>query len=125
MSEHAKRLIVQFMAANCGRSTTDTAGESILMEDAVGAPVPSNDVSLQRIHAIMGRMSQMEKDFPCATTAVPTDLSDFPMDGPGPDGAAAKDPSISKLAKQALATTGRLWKRTPDGALATPTSGVV
>ncbi len=63
VSEHAKRLIVQFLAACCGRSSDhgndDADDEDAGKKDQV---LPDNDMSLQRIHALIDGMSKEEDE---------------------------------------------------------------
>ena len=57
VTQHAKRLIVQFMAACCGKSKTD---QGLQAEEAVRErlrDLPPNSMSLQRVHDILVRMS--------------------------------------------------------------------
>ena len=74
--------------------------------------LPSNDLSLERIHKIMDRMSQVD-----AQIAETTDTSsqkatpDFPGDGRAPAKTISKHPGASELVKEALATIGKLWRR--------------
>ena len=57
VSQHAKQLIVQFMAACCGRSQ-DTGEENVEATDKEARAIPESDISLNRIHAIIDGMSK-------------------------------------------------------------------
>jgi hypothetical protein len=58
VSHHAKRLIVQFMAACCGRSKgdLDASGEQDPQVEVL-KEMPPNSLSLGRVHGILDRMS--------------------------------------------------------------------
>ena len=57
VSRHAQRLIVQFMAVNCGRSQRDNDKMDEAEENLGSAPLPDSNVALDRVHAILDRMS--------------------------------------------------------------------
>ena len=59
VSRHAKQLIVQFMAACCGRSSqNDLADNDDENQEAASKELPDSELSLQRIHAIIDGMSR-------------------------------------------------------------------
>ena len=59
VSRHAKQIIVQFMAACCGRSkATDNEDLEEDGKDQEAGKLPDNDISLQRIHSIIDGMSK-------------------------------------------------------------------
>ena len=63
VTHHAKRLVVQFMAACCGKSS---AGRDLdPAEEAAGRQLkemPANELPLQRVHGILDRMSLAAED---------------------------------------------------------------
>ena len=62
----------------------------------------------------MDRMSQVDVEVADATHGSGlTGATDFPDDGRILEQTASKDPGVSELVKEALATTGKLWKRLP------------
>ncbi len=115
VSRHAQRLIVQFMAANCGKSTTrenPSADDEHDMSKKL--LVPDNSVPLSRVHAIIDNMSsekmpgdtaagKRKKKKATATEDFPEDFNDDEMD--------CADPEASTPVKEALVTTGKLWNR--------------
>ena len=81
VSQHAQRIIVQFMAANGGRSQSDSGPDDAACTSVDASALPSNDLSLERIHGIMDRMPQKEKeDAAVAEETSPHNPSDFPDD---------------------------------------------
>ena len=58
VSQHAVRMIVQFMAACCGKSTSGRDLENEVREADHLKELPANDLSLTRVHDILHRMSQ-------------------------------------------------------------------
>ena len=63
VTHHAKRLVVQMMAACCGKSS---AGRDLdPADDAAGRQLkemPANELPLQRVHGILDRMSLAAED---------------------------------------------------------------
>ena len=117
VSEHAQRIIVQFMAANCGRSQSDTGNDDLECQKAEIGALPSNDLSLARIHKIIDQMSQ--KEDADALNVEESHLEgklDFPDDLGAPVKSATTGTGVSASMKDALATTGKMWPRTqtPD-----------
>ena len=88
------------------------------MKDATDVTIPSNDLSLARIHATMDRMPQAGTDVAAVTRKRRNIASDFPADVHDAETSCPKDPGVSDLVKEALAMTGRLWQRIPVEALA-------
>ena len=108
VSRHAQRLIVQFMAACCGRSNGDDGqNEEQEAREMSKANVPDNDLSLQRVHNIIDSMSREEE--PQVTKRRSQVAKEFPEDNPEEEMPA--DPDTSDLVKEALVATGKLWKR--------------
>jgi len=62
VTQHASRLIIQFMAACCGKSKTREEAEDAQLREEKPRNVPSNTVPLTRVHAILERMSRGEDD---------------------------------------------------------------
>jgi hypothetical protein len=59
VSQHAKRLIAQFMAACCGKSSREHDGEDgDEGHDRKLKELPANDLALGRVHAVLDRMSE-------------------------------------------------------------------
>ena len=58
MSRHAKRIIVQFMAACRGKSTTDKLDDVMEEKHMATLPVAGNEVSLNRFHNILAGMAK-------------------------------------------------------------------
>ena len=110
MSLHAKRLVVQFIAACCGRSADHGADDG---EDAdISAKdhaVPDNEMSLQRIHALIDGMSRAEDEESRKAQSQKQTPAEFPADHPADD--VPEDPNLSSAVKDALVTTGKLWTR--------------
>ena len=108
VSRHAQRLIVQFMAACCGRSTNrDADDEEDETRNVTRMDVPDNDVSLQKIHQIIDGMSKEEE--PQVTKRKGRSVKEFPDDAVEDETPA--DPEASSLIKKALVATGKLWRR--------------
>ena len=114
MSQHAKQLIVQFMAACCGRST-DTGTDELEENAKESGEVPDNDLSLQRTHAIIDGMSKEEEETTSGRKKI-KGTQDSPADVAEDD--VPEDPNVSSAVKDALITTGQLWRReTGDAAV--------
>ena len=61
VSRHAQRLIVQFMAACCGKSkTNDKYAEMDPQEGHAQTPLEPNSLPLARVHAILDRMASQD-----------------------------------------------------------------
>ena len=58
VSQHATRLIVQFMAACCGKSKGGEDVDETLEQPERLREIPANALPLTRVHAILERMSQ-------------------------------------------------------------------
>lgn len=115
VSFHAQRIITQFMAANCGRSTSDNVDDGVDKE-VRERDVPDNDISLLRVHSLIDRMSTSEKESSTKEQDIASSRSDFPADDPQDfDQLPSKDPQVSDLVKEALVTTGQLWSRAEMG----------
>ena len=112
MSRHAKQLIVQFMAACCGRSSqNDLADDDNENQEAASKELPDNELSLQRIHAIIDGMSREDDESAVSkkVSRLAKQAKEFPEDLPDDD--VPEDPNISNAVKDALVATGKLWKR--------------
>ena len=128
VSRHAQRLIVQFMAASCGKSTSrdnTTADDEKDMWKML--PVPDNTVGLSRVHTIIDNMS-LEKDpadnaSACKKKRPSKSAEEFPEDF-NEDDEECGDPEASTLVKEALVTTGKLWSRKQWSAEAEPNMDV-
>ena len=108
VSRHAQRLIVQFMAACCGRSNGDDGqNEEQEAREMSKANVPDNDFSLQRVHHILDSMAQEEQQKVSKRRSQVS--KEFPEDNPEEEMPA--DPVASDLVKEALVATGKLWPR--------------
>ena len=57
VSEHAARIIKQFMAACCGKSSKANDASQCNNETEGKTRVPRNDLPLERVHTILDRMS--------------------------------------------------------------------
>ena len=86
VSEHAKRLIVQFLGACCGRSS-DNGNDNDDDEEAGRKEqmLPDNDMSLQRIHALIDGMSKEEDESLKKGVSKPTKETEFPEAQPADD----------------------------------------
>ena len=112
MSRHAKQLIVQFMAACCGRSSqNDLADNDDEDQEAASKELPDNELSLQRIHAIIDGMSREDEESAVSkkVSRLAKQAKEFPEDLPDDD--VPEDPNVSNAVKDALVATGKLWKR--------------
>ena len=59
MSHHQRRIIVQFMAANCGRSTTREAAPADEAEEVKEEELDcGRNMSVDRIHALLDDMAK-------------------------------------------------------------------
>ena len=106
VSFNAERLIVQFLAASCGKSKADKAGQS----DPEGerAPVrelPGNDLALERVHDILDEMSRAKV---CAAKAAKSAEDEDPEDE-----AAAETKAVqqSHQVADSMQITASLWAR--------------
>ena len=90
----AKQLVVQFVAACCGRST-DTGTDELEENAKVCGEVPDNDLSLQRTHAIIDGMSKEEEETTSGRKKV-KETRDSPADVPEND-----VPNVSSAVKDA------------------------
>ena len=115
VSRHAQRLIVQFMAANCGKSTSpDNAAADDDQDLSKMMLVPDNNVPLERVHAIIDNMSSEKTPGEPAASHKKKQPSQQKMDFPedfNEDEEESRDPEASTLVKEALVTTGKLWCR--------------
>ena len=112
VSRHAKQLIVQFMAACCGRSSqNDLADNDDQNQEAASNELPDNELSLQRIHAIIDGMSREDEESAASKKAsrLGKQAKEFPEDLPDDD--VPEDPNVSNAVKDALVATCKLWKR--------------
>ena len=99
VSRHALRIIVQFMAACCGKSKTgDKQDEVEAMEEHMQTPLEPNTVPLARVHAILDHMSSQE---------VPRMAADKECD----ESETAKLLKQSSQIKSAVQVTASLWNR--------------
>ena len=71
--------------------------------------LPDNDMSLQRIHALIDGMSKEEDESLKRISKPKKDSSELPEDQPADD--VVIDPDVSNTVKDALVTTGKLWTR--------------
>jgi hypothetical protein len=124
VSEHAARMIVQFMAACCGKS----ARHDEISEGQVSGlkDLPANAVSLARIHRLLDDLSQKEKteDGIGKKTTV---ADDNPADGDEEDNTEEVQKKALHRSSQmqtALKVTAELWDRNsqPWSQLASKTS---
>lgn len=111
VSRHAKRIIVQFMAANCGKTNRceDLADEHQAATREAAA-LPDNSIPLALVHGILDRMSERQEQ-PQRGAQKDDDISDAENE--------VKEPQRSKQVTQALQVTAQLWSRTslpwPEG----------
>ena len=68
VSLHAKRLIVQWMAACCGKSTRGNDEDDMRVQEKL-KEVPDNTLFLSRVHGILERMSKNEASAKATTEA--------------------------------------------------------
>ncbi len=111
MTQHACRLIIQFMAACCGKSKTRQEAEGTQVREEKPRHVPSNTVPLTRVHAILERMSRGEDD---ETVPVrPKKNKSKTPEAPGEEtsGADVDAPALrqSTQIQSSMRTTARLW----------------
>jgi len=130
VSEHAAKIIKQFMAACCGKSSkTDDAVDGDDDKHEKPREIPGNQLPLGRVHAILDRMS----------SAKPDSRKRTPEDNEGAEQPHAKETDEEDVDQEALKqsdairdamqTTARLWSRTakpwPEEALDRSTSTIV
>jgi hypothetical protein len=104
------------MAANCGKSTSpDHSPET--RQISKNELVSDNTVPLDRLHAIIDKMSieaapgeHIGKNKRKKSSAKEKEKEDFPEDF-GLQEEETRDPEASTLVKEALITTGKLWAR--------------
>ena len=107
VSHHAKRLIVQFMAACCGKSKGDRDGLMDVEEEAARTKeLPGNDLPLARVHAILDRMSQQEG------TSEKAESKDPEEEAPEEEVAEEKALCQSGQIRGSMQVTAKLWART-------------
>ena len=106
VSRHAKEMIVQFMAACCGKSKrTDDDAEDVARQTRI---CPPNDVQLERLHRIMDEIGEKAT----GQQALPKRRAKA-----GAKAAAGEDSDDEAIAKRseqmqnALHTTDKLWRR--------------
>ena len=87
VSEHSRRLIVQFMAACCGKSTTHDEDEGEAETKVQNYEQPTNDMAVGRVHEILKCMSaeevknaQKKKLAPSATNAAAATEADAELE---------------------------------------------
>ena len=111
MTQHASRLIIQFMAACCGKSKTRQEAEDAQIREEKPRNVPSNTVPLTRVHAILERMSRGEDDetVPVRPGKNKTKTTEAP--GEETSGADVDAPALrqSTQIQSSMRTTARLW----------------
>ena len=112
MSEHAKRLIVQFMAACCGRSERKDADAGLDEQHQGVKELPHNMMALTRVHALLDRMSQGgDAEKPSAKVSarkVPSVVTMEVAEDDGDDKALTRPTQM----KDSLEVTSKLWTRT-------------
>ena len=119
VTQHAKRLIVQFMAACCGKSKTDhclQADESVRerLRD-----LPTSGVSLQRVHDILLRMSSQTVETARLGKRAPRTNDDAAAENLEEDFDKKALNQSSQIAT-AMRTTAQLWSKM-DGVWHGPT----
>ena len=106
VSQHAKRIIVQFMAACCGKTKSDQHPDAELDNDAQRSKeVPPNSLPLGRVHAVLDRMSQDTDGTRAEQASAANDVAD---DEGGEDERALRQSSHIRGAMQ---RTAKLWSR--------------
>ena len=104
-SLHSQRLIIQFLAACCGKSTTREAAEDEEDEGKTPQVMPANSVPLNRVHGILDAMSAQEtKEDPVEKDSTELVLED----AESLDNKALKKSSQMQDATQ---VTAKLWPR--------------
>ena len=104
VSQHAQRIITQFMSTCCGKSTTvDEDIDAVAPSNHV---VPDNTVPLARVHRIIDQMSE-RVDQPRGASKNPKDLNDG-EEGPVDEIAVR----MSTQMQGAMEATAKLWPRT-------------
>jgi hypothetical protein len=111
VSEHAARIIVQFMAACCGKSAKH---DEISEEQMSGLKdLPDNAVPLARIHRLLDELSQKDKPEGVSSKQA-TVASEDPANGDEEDDAEAVQKKALHRSSQmqtALKVTADLWDR--------------
>jgi hypothetical protein len=106
VSEHAKRIIVQFMAACCGKSKSGRESTEDLGDDSAKVhELPANEVPLGRVHDILDRMSRQEDDAPRSRKA---DAEEGVEDDENVDEKALRQ---STQVRGSMQMTAKLWSR--------------
>ena len=110
VSTSACRIIVQFMAANCGRSRRDEDDSKIHGDTATNQHVPDADMAVQRIHGIIDRMSTAE-------VKVGTQKAAAGANEPGDVDHEADACALQQSSQinDAMKLTAKLWSRTKQG----------
>ncbi len=106
VSHHAVRIIVQFMAANCGKSGRNHDEENDVMDKLHGLKQESMEYSLAKIHALLDRMAQEEKKTKCIDDNMHDDSIDI-----SEEVAHSKATHQSEQMRQSLNVTSKLWAR--------------
>ena len=113
MSRHAARIIKQFMAACCGKTKRHEDADDAAEEGGDKAKgMPENSIPLQRVHAILDRMSverlpKERKRIDVKKTFVENLVDDL-ADEEDLDAHALRQ---SNVVNDAMQTTARLWSR--------------
>ena len=98
------------MAACCGRhSSGQGEDEEMEVRENLSKNVPENDLSLERVHNIIDRMSTEEEPVVRKSKRAEKVAQEFPEDDP--QETMPVDPDTSDMVKAALVATGKLWKR--------------
>ena len=93
-TQHARRLIVQFMAACCGKSTTHDAEEDEEANKDHTYEQPTNEMAVGRVHEILKCMSAEEVKGPVKKKrASPASNS---AAGPKPEDATLEDEELEE-----------------------------
>ena len=103
VSRHAQRIIVQFMAANCGKtSRTEDPEEDVNGTNSCPTNVPSIVLPLARVHHILDHMPSPTETTPAQPKAGEEN---------GSDDEDMQEMSRSEQVTNALKVTARLWSR--------------
>ena len=112
VSRHACKIIVQFMAANCGKtSRTENPEEEANAANTCPTNLPNNALPLARVHHILDHMAISTETASAKTKAAEED---------GSDEEYMQQVARSEQVTNALKVTARLWSRSTTSWPETP-----
>ena len=116
VSRHAQRMIVQFMAANCGRSKKQE--DAAAPQEPRTDHCPPNALALQHLHKILDEVGRPGSE--CAQT----ELKQKKRKSADSEEEEEHNMNKSEQMHNALCATTALWRRDPTAWMATPANNV-